>query len=376
MSPRGCRCALSLLLVFGVAGAGAQVSSAPGAERAEEPTLVHRPPPKQPSSITPEGHLFLDVLLNDGAGKPVTGLEPSDFKLLDNAKPARILSFRSYDGSAVRPDPPVEVILLIDELNLPFSQVSFVKNQVAAVLRQNGGKLAQPVSIILLTETGLQVQPRPSTDGNAVVEVLNQIKPHISSINAAMGSQGALERTQISVHQMATIAENQARKPGRKLLVWIGPGWPMLQSQSFKFSDRNRRGYFDVIVELANRLREARIVVDSVAPQDSSMGGGPWRSQLYKEFLKGVATERQADIGNLGLKVLVTNTGGRILGPDNDLTGQINQCIADANGFYRFSFDPPRADHADEYHDLKVLVNRPGLTVRTNAGYYSEPPGN
>lgn len=47
----------------------------------------------------------------------------------------------------------------------------------------------------------------------------------------------------------------------------------------------------------------------------------------------------------------------------------------EANAFYRLSFDPPRAEHADEYHDLKVQVNQPCATVRTNAGYYNQPPG-
>ena len=92
--------------------------------------------------------------------------------------------------------------------------------------------------------------------------------------------------------------------------------------------------------------------------------------------MKGVPTEKQADVGNLGLKVLATNTGGRILGPDNDLAAQINECVADANAFYRLSIDPPAPEHADEYHDLKVQVNHPDVTVRTNAGYYIEPPGN
>jgi VWFA-related protein len=174
---------------------------------------------------------------------------------------------------------------------------------------------------------------------------------------------------------MATIAENEAKKPGRKLLIWVGPGWPMLQSQAFRFNEKNRRQYFDVIVELTNRLREARIVAYSVAPEDSTMGGGPSRSLLYKAFLKGVPTEQQADIGDLALKVLVSQTGGRILGPDNDLVGQINRCIAEANAFYRLSFDPPQAQYADEYHDLQVRVNQPGTTVRTNTGYYNEPPG-
>jgi hypothetical protein len=73
--------------------------------------------------------------------------------------------------------------------------------------------------------------------------------------------------------------------------------------------------------------------------------------------------------------VLATQTGGRILGPNNDLGSQIERCIADANSFYRISFDPPAADQADEYHDLKVVVDKPDITLRTNSGYYNEPAG-
>jgi VWFA-related protein len=358
----------------------AEKESGPSSEpaRAPDPVLMNRPPAPAPraANAVREGRMSLDVVVNDAAGMPVRGLEPWDFKLLDNDRSSKILSFHSYDGAAVRPDPPVEVILVIDELNLPFTQVAFVKSELAQFLRQNGGHLAQPLSIMLLTAEGLRIQPRPSLDGLAQLDLLNQIKGHLSSINAAMGNEGALQRAQISVHQMATIAENEAKKPGRKLLIWVGPGWPMLQSQAFRFNEKDRRRYFDVIVELTNRLREARIVAYSVSPEDSSMGGGPSRSLLYKSFLKGVTSEQQADIGNLALKVLVSRTGGRILGPDNDLVGQINQCIADANAFYRLSFDPPRADHPDEYHDLQVQVNQPGMMVRTNSGYYNEPPGN
>ena len=39
-----------------------------------------------------------------------------------------------------------------------------------------------------------------------------------------MGGDGSIQRFQISERGMATIAENEAAKPGRKLLVWIGPG--------------------------------------------------------------------------------------------------------------------------------------------------------
>jgi hypothetical protein len=41
--------------------------------------------------------------------------------------------------------------------------------------------------------------------------------------------------------------------------------------------------------------------------------------------------------------------------------------------FYTISFDPPTAAHPDEYHDLKVQIGAPGLSARTNTGYYDQP---
>jgi VWFA-related protein len=178
---------------------------------------------------------------------------------------------------------------------------------------------------------------------------------------------------QISLHQMAVIAENESLKPGRKLLIWVGPGWPMLQSKKFNFSDQDQRRYFDSIVELSTRIREARMAVNSVALSDSAQGAEQ-HTTYYQGFLKGVSTPRQADTGNLALKVLAIQSGGLVLGPDNDLVLQINRCIADANAFYTISFNPPAAEHADEYHELKVEVAQPGATVRTTAGYYDQPP--
>jgi VWFA-related protein len=323
--------------------------------------------------VTAEGGIHLDVLVSDATGKPVSDLGPQDFILLDSSQPRRILSFRSYNGINVKPNPPVEVILLFDTLNLPFQDVSFTRQEIIRFLSRNSGHLAQPVSLMLLTDRGLRVQPRPSVDGTALVSVLDSIKGMVSSISPAMGSDGALQRFQMSLRQMATIAENEAGKPGRKLLIWVGPGWPMLDSNSFTFSDKDQSHYFDAIVELSNKLREARIAVYSVSEPAPGLGAGPDRRFMYKDFLKGVQSLRQADTGNLALKVLAIESGGRILGPDNDLAGQIDACIADANAFYTLSFNPPAAEHADEYHDLKVQLGQAGLTARTNSGYYNHP---
>lgn len=351
---------------------GSSIPQSPPDEQTD-PTLAHRPPPRPKSQVIEEGKIKLDVLVADSAGKPALGLEAWDFKILDNNRPRKVLSFRAYDGATVMPDPPVEVLLVIDTVNLPFSEVAATRQQINQFLQQNGGHLKQPVRLLLLSDAGMRVQPRSSVDGNALVSVVNQIKGSVKVINSAMGGEGLLERFQLCARQMAAIAENEARMPGRKLLIWVGPGWPILNRQELgSYSEKDQQRFFDTIVELTNRLRQARIVVNSVAPAN----GASTFPYLYQAYLKPVKSLQDAASGNLALKVLATQTGGLILGPDNDLVAQLNRCIDNANAFYRVSFDPPAGEHPYEYHELKVTVDKPGLAVRTSTGYYSEPPGN
>ena len=92
-----------------------------------------------------EGMLKLDVVVTDSSGKPVTGLRPEDFTLLDNGLPEKVVKFHAFDGATAKPDPPVELILVIDGVNLPGQQVSRVEEEIGRFLRLNGGHLSQPV---------------------------------------------------------------------------------------------------------------------------------------------------------------------------------------------------------------------------------------
>lgn len=237
------------------------------AQQPANPTLQERPPAASPSEgvIDAAGHIQLDLVVTDAADKPVSDLQPWDFKVLDNGQPRKILTFRSYNETAAKPDPPVEVILVLDTVNLPFSQVAIVRSQVEQFLRQDGGHLKQPVLLVLYTNAGVRVQQRPTLDGNAEADVVNQIKGTVRTIDPAMGGDGMVERFALSVHQLASIAENEALQAGRKLLIWVGPGWPMLNQPTDVYSEKDQRRNFDGVVELSTKLREARMPVYSVS---------------------------------------------------------------------------------------------------------------
>lgn len=359
------------LVVFLIAAVtiGAQSGSNRPKQEPPDPTLSQRPVPNPQSLLISEGKIKLDVVVEDAAGKPVSGLEPWDFKILDNGQARKVVSFRRFDGVQVKPEPPVVVDLVLDLLNLPFQQVAFVRSEVGEFLRQNGGQLKQPITLMVLTDKGLQILPHPSSDGNAIAGVVDQMKGHVSSINAAMGGDGWVERFQRSTRAIDDIAQNEQKKPGRKLLIWLGPGWPMLNRPSDDYTEKQQRRNFDFIVEVSTALRQAQLAVYSVAPAGAS-GVNPI---LYQKFLSPVKRYQDAESGNLGLKVLAAQTGGKNMGPDNDLVSQMNRCIEDANAYYQISFNPPAAENSSEYHDLKVEVDRPGLIVRTTTGYYNQP---
>jgi VWFA-related protein len=362
-----------VLVLCGVCAADAQQQPAlpqqPPAQGQHDPALVQRPaeaPLARQGAITPEGRFHLDVRVTERSGKPITGLGPQDFTLLDENKPRKILSFRSYDGVQVRANPPVEVILLLDTVNGGATQLGLAREQIEQFLRAHGGRLAEPVSIMLLTETGLRVQPQPTTDGNALVTVLNKIAASVHTLTSAAGSEGKIERFEKSAKALALIADNEAKRPGRKVLLWIGPGWPQLRDEDLGYSKRNRQLNFDSLVAILTKLREGRVQIFSV-------GGG---AEYYiQDYLKPVRTEVQASPPTLSLQVLAVESGGATLDPGNvsNLAVALGQLVEDAGAFYSISFDPPAAEHANEFHELKVQVDRPGVMARTVAGYYNQP---
>jgi VWFA-related protein len=343
-------------------GIAAQPEAVPAPQA---PALTTRP---APAPAAAEGRMKLDVVVTDKSGRPVSGLELKDFTLLDNNQPSKILSFHAIDGIVQKANPPVEVILLIDTVNLPVFRVGFVRQEFEKFLRQNGGHLAQPVSIFWFTSEGVNVRRLPSTDGNALVAELNRADSNSLAISRSGREYDDIQHLALSVQGLTAIAQAEAKKPGRKLLIWAGHGWPMLDNRRVQASSKVQQNYFDSIVELSTKLREARISLYNTSFAEP----GP-ATLLYGDFLKGVKSPEKAMPPNLALRVLATQSGGRVLGPDNDLAGQINSCVQDASAFYTLSFDPPRADRANEYHDLKVLIGKPGLVARTNTGYYNQP---
>jgi len=309
----------------------------------------------------------LDVVIADKSGAPVSGLQAADFTLLDNNSPQTLSSFQAVSDMAAKADPSVELILVLDALNTGVITVDKARQSLGSLFRENGGVLALPTSLIVLSDRGFTIQDHPTRDGKALMDFLTKNTTGLRE-HRGNGWEIDSERRDLSLRALRAIVAEERKRPGRKLVVWIGRGWASLGTELGGMSDRWRHDEFTHVVELSDALRQAQVTLYSVDPQGVGIREH-WEDSAYK----GVPSERQVNYASLVLQVLARQTGGLELESSNDIAQMVHRCIADANAYYVLTFNRPAAAQANEYHGIEVRVNKPGLTARTRIGYYAQP---
>jgi VWFA-related protein len=315
----------------------------------------------------------LDVVVTDKADRPVAGLKAEDFKVLDNKQQRNVIGVREVAGETPNAEPPVEAVLLVDEINSSFEVMARERKELENYLLQSAGPLPIPTSFVFLTETELQYQGQPSRDAKVLLGNLEKNPNPQRSFQPQGGFQQAVQMREKSLEALNGLALKLRDRPGRKLVIWISPGWEAFPNLSVQKSAKEMDGLFTYIVSLSTLLREARITLYSVDPYGAQRDLARAANSEYQPFVKGVASAKQADNGNLYLQVIATQTGGKVLYGSNNIAKMIDQCLADAEAFYVLSYDAPTATHANEYHGIQIQVNKPGLKARTRTGFYAQP---
>jgi VWFA-related protein len=313
--------------------------------------------------------ITLYVQVTDKSGAPVSGLTQQDFSVIDNKHPQNITGFQAIDGGAASgPESPVQVVLVIDSVDTPAEAVNIEREDVRKFLLRDGGSLTHPLSFVVVTETGTRISPDASRDGKALVAQFDQLETGIRS--ARPWNIIGQERLGIAMKAVSTIADHLRQKPGRKLVIWLSPGWPLMSGATVKFSPQGHEMFFQEIMRQSTALRQAGVTMYAVDPlglQDAASR----RVNAYRGYLKPVKSAPDSEPANLALQVLSIQSGGRVLNSSNDLDKEIADCVADANSYYVLSFDPEPGKKAGEYHELTVKVDKPDVNVRTRSGYYT-----
>jgi VWFA-related protein len=344
-APRFVSLLLGLLILPGAASSAQAPQTPSGQQSASRQMTIH-------------------VSVDSHARIPVEGLTQDDFSITDNKKPQPITGFRAVKNVQTK------VIIVLDAVNLSYVAMSFGREQLAQFFSADEGHLRQPTTLAILQDSGLQIQPAFTTDGNELRSLLDKYTIGLRNLRRSAGIYGADERLQICLRAFeGLVADNLGKGPTR--IIWISPGWPLLSGPGIILNPSQETSIFNSVIALTTEMRRSDIVIDAVNPLGASEDVA--RTNYYENFLRAPRKVQDVNLADVALQVLATDSGGLVLNGSNDIAGLLQHAVAQSTQAYELTFNPAPGDRPNEYHDLQVKLRRSGLNVHTITGYYAHP---
>ena len=302
----------------------------------------------------------LNVVLSGAAD----GLEKNTVTLLDNGSPANVQSLQPF-----RPgNTPAHVIVVIDDVNARLTTIAYERDQLQKFFRKNDGQLRFPFTIAVMTDTKIDIQPNFSQDGNVENQALQKYQVGLHEITRS-SQYGGFDRSEIGVRSLEQLLQYASGIPGRKLILFVSPGWPLLSSPNIELSGKQQSGIFQTTARLQDAMLRANVTIDMLNP--FGPGESLVRADDYMAYLKGAKKPGDATLSDLSLQVLAIHSGGMVQQGTSDIARMVERSLDDLDHGFELSFVPAPGDSANGYHSLKLEVNRPGITVRMPDEYYT-----
>jgi VWFA-related protein len=365
------------------------------------PKLIPRTKAEREAQIAAHRRILLNVQVTDPSGLAVTGLNAQNFTLQINHHPETITSFQAVeDGGATA---HAHAFLVIDVLN---NSARDLDNAHKAIEKLAGSEklLPLPTSLVFLTEKGTEVSNTSRNAQEVATELERGTRNYHSRDctedwnNAALGktitatsvadsgdrmqnreetadriSDCLNKKYQLSLTALLDLAHHQKDVPGRAILIWIGPGWPILSGPEFTPDTPDvRQSFFANLVQVSTELREGQVTLDAVSWPASSPIAKLNPADL-ETLMRGTSTAAQASARSVAMPVLAHISGGQVYMHEKNLTPELAACLADANSYYVLGFDAVPSTGPDEFRAIEVTVDKPGEMVRTNTAYYAQP---
>jgi VWFA-related protein len=319
-----------------------------------------------PTQTQPAQLNRLNVVALDAKGQPVTGLRSADFRLFEDGKPQRIAFFR-FSGDPpllVKPGPgeysnrtvasPHVTVMLIDLLNEPLITETIIGRGVADSLKNLDS--SDGLYLYILTPRGelhaMYPLPKPDTGVTPVTE--SWTRNIVPTLQAALKDLAGLRpvadldigsRLDLTMDAMRDLGSQLAQASGRKNLIWVTGGIPVV---GFSTSAQSGMNFTNPIRWFAERLEQAQIVVYTV------------------QTTEGAA---EAEI----LDELTTITGGREYSSSRAVEA-VQQAIMDSRANYEIGYYSAPADPDPKRRKIRVVCGRREVRLQTAHGFYTVPP--
>lgn len=384
----------------------------------------------------------LDVIAEDKKGRPVDNLQRGNFAIYDQGRlqQIRIFTRDSIDAGAVSPQPHSAAgsggtftnmaearsgpgaltIVLIDSLNTKWENQAYAREQIVKFLRQIHPD--DHIAIYSMGFGGFRVLHDFTQDAAGLIaelaswkgEVKAQAPPEDHSAQPDVGRQLAqwlkgtspdYIQSQLmgdsdrfgpvqSLRILTAIANQLAGIPGRKNLIWVSEGFPLIDwsslvdvaygveaeeqmSRTFGapprgFGMADPGSFHD---EMAAAMRAISDNNVAIYPVDALCLFEPFANTDGKSSTTvGMKALVSIHARQNAMDVVAKRTGGKAFYETNDLKYAIRKAMDDSKTTYTLGFYPDSIQQNGKFHQLKVaVVGRPDVRLRYRQGYVDSP---
>ncbi len=332
--------------------------------------------------------VHLDVSVLDGRRRPVKGLGPDDFTILEDDKPQAIAVFSAVE---VPPTTPPKTAWMRDVARDVRTNQDVADRRLFTIIVDDVRMSSDLAARKRLGETARKLIDGfgPADLVSVIFTMDNRNSQDFTSDKARLIS--AIDKATVGMTDFGGMAQMYSRMSvgvieqavkslselpdRRKVIVYLGEGVPVdldtvaapiemgfgTQAGALDAASSMRR-LMDMMSEAFRNAARANINIYTL----DVCGLRVPPLQGARTCLQG----RQVDY----LQNLASSTGGRAAVNTNDLGPAVEKIFEENASYYLLGYQPSSPSTDGKYRQLEVRINRPGLTIRTRSGYEPEKP--
>jgi VWFA-related protein len=354
------------------------------------------PQASAPTFRTSTEVVSVPVVVKDRHGNHVYGLAKKDFSIFEDGHEVEIRSFESVSeqpASALSARAPAKlqmplqqaigsapIILFFDQLNTPANEQSEVRRRLA-LWYQSQQTLAAPTCVILYTGSALRILQQPTLEAAKIRAAIENIPTTVNSQGAGAtgelplpaganenfpnwngdGPLRTLGRLNYFWHRAMSGADTEsaliyagrlfAAWPDEKALIWVSAVtttkvWTApLQAAQVKLYALN-----------VHTLIPYKFIASFTTPDTT---------YEYETAVNGQLLQNMRDAAQ--------ETGGELCNNSLEPQSCVQKALEDATDHYLLSYETHSRASQPEWREIRVKVNRPGVTVFARSGVRIAP---
>ena len=363
----------------------------------------------------------VNVIAHDSSGQPVRNLAASDFRIYEDGKQQKIEVF-AIEADPIAPTvrPPARTrpavfsnrpaertaggvtVVLLDRLNSSFEDQKSARDQILKLLAS--ARASERIALYVLESDVITVLHDFTSDSSRLIAVLNRYlgttsvelarseeappdfaRTGIAALDAdteawllrtqEMVSEIYLRRrAELTTDALEGIAHHLAGIPGRKNLVWVSGGFPLViptdHGPLIMNQQVNRAARAVNSADVAVYPVDIRGLIGAfVNPSAATASTGPGARPGSQVFTTMANTHPNQDV----MRELADATGGRVYLNTNAIGAAIRRAIDDSKVSYVLGYYSSRPEGDNKFRNINVRVNRSGIELRHRKGYLAAP---